>query len=333
MKVKFGASIGILSFAVNLFGADEPQPGVLAFGAATYAVAENSASGFAVIDVVRAGGSAGLVSVQFYTANRTAVAGQDYSGVIGTLVFAAGQTNKTFTIPILDDALIEGNEIVTLILTNATGGATLAGGTNSATVDMVIVDNDFSPGTLSFSAASYRQNERDHLAMITMRRTNGTTGIVSARYYTSNGTATAGQDYLSINGVLTLGDGQTERTVAVAILEDTFIEGDETVLLVLTNATGGATFPNGAASATATLTIGDSDAPSLSPPVRRGTNTIEFSLEVLPSLRYTVQYCESLSPNTWLTLTNFQGAAVPFTAIITEPCGNIGRFYRVLCEP
>src|SRR6185503_246911 len=125
-----------------------------------------------------------------------------YSGVIGTLVFAAGQTNKTFTIPILDDALIEGNEIVTLILTNATGGATLAGGTNGATADMVIVDNDFSPGTLSFSAASYRQNERDHLAMITMRRTNGTTGIVSARYYTSNGTATAGQDYLSINGVL-----------------------------------------------------------------------------------------------------------------------------------
>jgi hypothetical protein len=72
--------------------------------------------------------------------------GADFSGGIvqnnpfsGTLTFTAGQTSKTFTVPILPDTLDEANETVILTLSNSTGGATL-GTPNPST--LTINDND-----------------------------------------------------------------------------------------------------------------------------------------------------------------------------------------------
>ena len=99
-------------------------PAALQFSSATYSVAENG--GNATITVTRTGGSAGAVGVSFATSNGTATAGSDYTAVTQTVSFANGDTaNKTVSIPILDDTLVEGNETVNLALSNPTGGATL----------------------------------------------------------------------------------------------------------------------------------------------------------------------------------------------------------------
>src|SRR5262249_36916776 len=68
-----------------------------------------------------------------------ATAGSDYTATSGTLSFGIGETSKTFTVPITDDTLVEGNETVNLTLTSPTNGATL-GTQNTAT--LTIVDND-----------------------------------------------------------------------------------------------------------------------------------------------------------------------------------------------
>ena len=55
------------------------------------------------------------------TRDGTATAGEDYTFTRGTLTFAVGETEKTVSVAILDDALDEGEETFTLKLRNAKG--------------------------------------------------------------------------------------------------------------------------------------------------------------------------------------------------------------------
>ena len=73
---------------------------------------------------------------------------------------------------------------------------------------------------------------------------------VSVRYATSDGTATAGADFVAQSGALRFAPGQTGKTVSVAVLNDAHDEGSETMTLTLSR-------PFGAelADATATGTI------------------------------------------------------------------------------
>ena len=61
------------------------------------------------------------VSVDYATADGSAKAGADYTAASGTLVFAPGETAKTVTVAILDDAIDEGKETFLLKLSNPQG--------------------------------------------------------------------------------------------------------------------------------------------------------------------------------------------------------------------
>jgi len=65
--------------------------------------------------------ASGTVTVDYVTRDGTAVAGEDYTHTTGTLTFAAGETEKTIAVPLLDDAIDEGEETFTLKLRNARG--------------------------------------------------------------------------------------------------------------------------------------------------------------------------------------------------------------------
>ena len=65
--------------------------------------------------------SSDTVSVDYATADGTAKAGEDYEAVSGTLTFAAGETEKTLQVPILDDDIDEGNEKFEMRLSNESG--------------------------------------------------------------------------------------------------------------------------------------------------------------------------------------------------------------------
>jgi len=67
----------------------------------------------------------------------------DYLATIGTLHFLAGETSKTISIPIVDDAYAEGAETFTITLSRPTGG--ILGSPASATV--TITDNETANGT------------------------------------------------------------------------------------------------------------------------------------------------------------------------------------------
>ena len=78
--------------------------------------------------------ASGPVSVTYATADGSATAGSDYTATSGTLTFAAGETSKTVSVPVLDDAHDEGDETLTLRLSAATG-AVIADGVATGTIE------------------------------------------------------------------------------------------------------------------------------------------------------------------------------------------------------
>ncbi len=94
-------------------------------------------------------------------------------------------------------------------------------------------------GEMEFSAATYDVSESQSVATIEVRRTGPATTAVTVGYSTSDGTATAA-DYVPVAGFLAFAAGETKKTFDVPLVSDTAVEDDKTVILTLSNPTGGA---------------------------------------------------------------------------------------------
>lgn len=112
-------------------------PPAFQFSTASFSAGEGA--GHVDITVTRANNISGSATVQYATNNGTASAGADYTAAVGTLNFADGETSKTFTVLLTDDASVEGDETINVALTDQQGGMTL--GSPKAAV-ITIVDND-----------------------------------------------------------------------------------------------------------------------------------------------------------------------------------------------
>jgi len=96
---------------------------------------------------------------------------------------------------------------------------------------------------------------------LAVERTKDSVGTVTVDFASSNGTATAGSDYISTNGTLSWADGDALRKhIFVAITNDFDQEGDETFTVTLGNIGGTATAEIGEPYV-ATVTIVDDDVP------------------------------------------------------------------------
>ncbi len=136
------------------------------------------------------------------------------------------------------------------------------------------------PGTIQFSSVSYNVNEGG-TATINVIRSGGTDGTVGATATITDGTATggaactAGVDYINPGPqVLTFGDGVSLQSFMIQTCSDVTLKANETVILTLSNPTGGATI---GANNPATLTIVDVP-PPFSGTVNVGTGEIFTSL-------------------------------------------------------
>src|SRR6185436_19698064 len=119
----------------------------------------------------------------------------------------------------------------------------------------VIQDND-TAGVISFSVAAYTINETGSVATITVNRSGGAAGGVTVDYTVTDGTATNGIDYTAESGTVTFGSNDLVKTFQILITNDDELEGNETVLLSLSNPTGRASL---GALTNAVLTIKDDE--------------------------------------------------------------------------
>ncbi len=197
--------------------------------------------------------TASPVTVDWTTADGTALAGQDYTAASGTLSFAAGETSKTIAIDITPDALWEASESFRITLSNAVG-APIVDASGSVTIG-----NDDARDAPVLSVLGARQTEGnggESVMRFTVGLSYAALADVTVDYATADIGATAGLDYTATTGTLTIAAGQRSAVIDVPILDDTLIEGAETFALELSNPTGGATID----SAQALGTIVDDDA-------------------------------------------------------------------------
>ncbi len=190
------------------------------------------------------------VSVNYATAPGTATAGVDYTSVNGTLNFTVGGPNtQTIIVPIIGDLVTEGNETLTVNLSNATNAViTDAQGIGT------ITDNDVKPDVnvsdaVGFSGSVVTDNDEENGGLKAFRFTITLSAPsnqpITVTYETADIDATGGAaagpgiDYISKSGSVTFAPGETTKFVDVFVVGDTDIEPDEKFVLNLLAVTQG----------------------------------------------------------------------------------------------
>lgn len=208
-------------------------------------------------NVTLSAASSQSVTVQWATSDGTATAGSDYTAASGSLTFAPGETSKSIAIAVTSDTTFEPNE---------TFFVNLLGASNAAIADPqglgTILNDDSAPAVPSISIAPASVVEGNSgTASLTFNVTLdvATVNSVTVDYATGGGTATAAADYVATSGTLTFAPGETAKTIAVPVLGDTLVEGNETFIVTLTSPTNASL---GTANATGTI-LDDDSAPAV----------------------------------------------------------------------
>jgi hypothetical protein len=204
-------------------------------------------SGTGTFTVTRTGSTTTALVVP-YALGGTATTGSDYSAAPSSpLTIPTGAASATITVTPIDDSLVESAETVVVTLLAGTGYT--LGLPSSATVTI----SDDEP-VVTIEASDSAAAEPAESGTFTVTRTGSTTASLVV-FYTVTGTATNGTDYTTLAGSVTIAPGQSSATISVGPIDDTDVEGAETVILTLVAASGYSVGTPGSA----TVTIADND--------------------------------------------------------------------------
>lgn len=90
---------------------------------------------------------------------------------------------------------------------------------SSATIGLSVVEHQ-PKGLFGFTSVVWYTTEASEKITLTIERDHGTKGVMDIGYNTSDGTATSGDDYTIAAGTVRFYDGDTSRTVDVALVDD-----------------------------------------------------------------------------------------------------------------
>ena len=191
-----------------------------------------------IFTITKTGTVSGSSSVDYATANATAVAAGDYTALpTSTLTFLAGETTKTVTVSVNGDDVYEANETFNLNLSNA-NNATISDAQGVGTIN-----NDDAQPTLAINDVSVTEGNGTGTTNLTftVTRTGASELMSSVDWATAAATATGGScvsgaDYQSASGTLFIPGGVGSATITISVCRDDVYEANETFNLNLSNA-------------------------------------------------------------------------------------------------
>ncbi|WP_299199344.1 Calx-beta domain-containing protein [uncultured Amphritea sp.] len=193
-------------------------------------------------------GSIGTSQLLTYTVTRTntvnassvdwALTGLDAADLVqgqaqsGSLIFAAGVAEQTFTVEVLGDKTIEADELLSVSLSNPGDNLTLGDGSQ---IDTTIVNDDVSV-SISVDRTEVLEGANGDATLLTYTVLRGTTvGGNSVDWSISGVDQTDLSNGQPMNGTINFADGQDSLTFTVSVAGDRSIETDENLLVTLSN--------------------------------------------------------------------------------------------------
>lgn len=199
-----------------------------------------------------AGATAQPVSVEYGTADRSAVAGEDYVATGGLLEFPPGTGRQFVEVEILGDPDVEMDELFAIELSNPVNATLLR------RAGEVVIENDDVEGELPrLGVEDVAVDEGDSGSTqvgLRVALDQAAPAPVRVEWRTEDRTATAGEDYAAAEGVAEIPAGERTTRIPLRIRGDEIEEADETFVVLLAN-------PENAelADPEATVTIRDDD--------------------------------------------------------------------------
>jgi autotransporter-associated beta strand protein len=173
-------------------------------------------------------GSYKPVTVTYRTFSGSATEGSDYTSIAGTLQFDRTVGRRTIQIPIAADAVTEGAESFTVVLSDAVNARIRRG-----TATVTILDT-ITPVVTASPLVAWEGSD----AAFLFRMSTLMTTPVTFRATTSPGTASSPTDFPAKDELVTIHPGQLQGFLTMKLPYDAAVEGTETFTLTLSEPTG-----------------------------------------------------------------------------------------------
>lgn len=173
-----------------------------------YSVLENV--GEFEVTVSREGDLSQTITVFYTTEDGTAIAGSDYIGATGTIVFLPNEKQKAIKLKVIDDDIFEEDEHFYLHVTKAVVSSPNGDigsyknepiSLEQCTATIVILDDDHC-GVFGFATESVQISENVGVYNLEVVRSSGARGRVSVNYSTLEGTAKYDRHFTKTEGTL-----------------------------------------------------------------------------------------------------------------------------------
>ena len=173
----------------------------------------------AILTVQLSQASSQNVSVRYRTVDITAKAAErDYNATSGTLYFSPGTTERTISVTVLNDTVVEGRERFRLELFQANGAIL---NTSRDAVNILIEDVDQSAPYNLIAPATVREDQGTFTVIVETASTPIVNKVAYLYIDALPGTAHSGTHYRPVSEVLTFNKGETRKTFQVEVINNT----------------------------------------------------------------------------------------------------------------
>lgn len=174
--------------------------------------------------------------VDFIDERRPASPGLDYVETAGTLVFQPGQTQASFRVTVIDDAIDEPTEFIAVAV------ATVTGPRNAVPALLNVLDDDAAP--VAIPDVGFVNEQEGAVIHVPVKLQGSSAFDILIDWQTLNvpdgppGQALSPDDYTAASGTLRIPAGRSVGVIDVPVRGDTLREPDEFIVVSFSNPRG-----------------------------------------------------------------------------------------------